>query len=481
MHKLSSLSCVAALGLLASCSLGNGEEHTKSLTGNNTGELRVSLLATSAIDIAEVNYSIQVPEHSALQGKLPVGEDGTVSGTVADVPASEGVLVALTAAGANGEVCSGEGTVTVLAGQTTGVSIVLQCRLGDTPVTTGTIEITGTFNVCPQVLDATATPASTESTSAVASNSTDLNMDTLTLAWTATSGSFADAAAASTTYTCASSGEQTLTLTADDGKGCTHSKTVKVTCTAVTPPTPVCGNNTKEGTEECDDGNTTAGDGCSATCTTEVTPPAPVCGNNTKEGTEECDDGNTTAGDGCSATCTTEVTPPAPVCGNGTTEGTEGCDDGNTAAGDGCSATCTVEEEPAGICEAPPNACAECSCTSCATQIAACEGATGNAAAGPGAGQPKAELCAAVVKCGQAAGCRGSVCFCGTATLIECLGGMGNGPCQAEIFAAAETEDPVEVSGRQQDNTFAIGLSNAVSTCSVNSCAAACPAAAPAM
>jgi cysteine-rich repeat protein len=444
MHKLSSLSCVAALGLLASCSLGNGEEHTKSLTGNNTGELRVSLLATSAIDIAEVNYSIQVPEHSALQGKLPVGEDGTVSGTVADVPASEGVLVALTAAGANGEVCSGEGTVTVLAGQTTGVSIVLQCRLGDTPVTTGTIEITGTFNVCPQVLDATATPASTESTSAVASNSTDLNMDTLTLAWTATSGSFADAAAASTTYTCASSGEQTLTLTADDGKGCTHSKTVKVTCTAVTPPTPVCGNNTKEGTEECDDGNTTAGDGCSATCTTEVT-------------------------------------PPAPVCGNGTTEGTEGCDDGNTAAGDGCSATCTVEEEPAGICEAPPNACAECSCTSCATQIAACEGATGNAAAGPGAGQPKAELCAAVVKCGQAAGCRGSVCFCGTATLIECLGGMGNGPCQAEIFAAAETEDPVEVSGRQQDNTFAIGLSNAVSTCSVNSCAAACPAAAPAM
>lgn len=37
--------------------------------------------------------------------------------------------------------------------------------------------------------------------------------------------------------------------------------------------TPVCGNGVIEGTEQCDDGNTVDGDGCSATCTTEVTPP----------------------------------------------------------------------------------------------------------------------------------------------------------------------------------------------------------------
>ena len=58
--------------------------------------------------------------------------------------------------------------------------------------------------------------------------------------------------------------------------------------------------------------------------------------------------------------------------------------------------------------------------------------------AGPATGKSKAELCAAVVKCGQAAGCRGSVCFCGTASLVDCLLGMGNGPCKTEIFAAAE-------------------------------------------
>src|SRR5260370_23921437 len=35
---------------------------------------------------------------------------------------------------------------------------------------------------------------------------------------------------------------------------------------------------------------------------------AQTCGNGVVEGTEECDDGNTTSGDGCSATCQLENT-----------------------------------------------------------------------------------------------------------------------------------------------------------------------------
>src|SRR3989454_7606783 len=37
------------------------------------------------------------------------------------------------------------------------------------------------------------------------------------------------------------------------------------------PPPTTCGNGVVEGTEECDDGNTTSGDGCSATCQLENT------------------------------------------------------------------------------------------------------------------------------------------------------------------------------------------------------------------
>ncbi len=94
-----------------------------------------------------------------------------------------------------------------------------------------------------------------------------------------------------------------------------------------------CGNAVVDAGETCDDGNTTAGDGCSAACQREVR-----CGNGVVETGETCDDGNTTAGDGCSATCQRE-----PRCGSGVVDTGETCDDGNTTAGDGCSATCQRE------------------------------------------------------------------------------------------------------------------------------------------
>jgi uncharacterized repeat protein (TIGR01451 family) len=122
----------------------------------------------------------------------------------------------------------------------------------------------------------------------------------------------------------------------------------------------VCGNGNREGTEACDDGNTTSGDGCSATCTVETgfnctgaTPSVctTTCGDGLRAGAEACDDQNTTNGDGCSATCTVESgyncsgSPSVcmATCGDGIRAGGEACDDNNTANGDGCSAACTVE------------------------------------------------------------------------------------------------------------------------------------------
>ncbi|MCB9851929.1 MAG: PQQ-dependent sugar dehydrogenase [Phycisphaerales bacterium] len=75
-------------------------------------------------------------------------------------------------------------------------------------------------------------------------------------------------------------------------------------------PPPVCGNNIVENGEQCDDGNTQAGDGCSPTCQNEI----PVCGNNLVDVGEECDDGNTNDGDGCDSTCHSENIPGADNC-----------------------------------------------------------------------------------------------------------------------------------------------------------------------
>jgi cysteine-rich repeat protein len=139
--------------------------------------------------------------------------------------------------------------------------------------------------------------------------------------------------------------------------------------------------------EACDDGNETAGDGCSATCSIEdgfvcdrpgVPCREPSCGDGFIDfspgsggsggsgtsgaagmggmgggGTfEQCDDGNATPADGCSASCTIEpgfacheAGNPchAIVCGDGNADWPdEDCDDGNSIPNDGCT-DCTLD------------------------------------------------------------------------------------------------------------------------------------------
>jgi cysteine-rich repeat protein len=137
-------------------------------------------------------------------------------------------------------------------------------------------------------------------------------------------------------------------------------------------PAVLCGDGTVvPGAEGCDDGNTTAGDGCSATCTIEegfscVGSPSDCeaeCSDGIVASTEDCDDGNRIDGDGCGAGCNVEdgyACSGAPsvcdaVCGDGELLGAEACDDGNTEAEDGCSATCAVEEGFA--CTGEPSEC----------------------------------------------------------------------------------------------------------------------------
>jgi cysteine-rich repeat protein len=98
----------------------------------------------------------------------------------------------------------------------------------------------------------------------------------------------------------------------------------------------ICGNERVDSGEQCDDGNTVLLDGCDAACLFE-------CGNGVVAGDEQCDDGNRVGGDLCDENCIDEI------CGNGVLQAAAGevCDDGNTASGDGCSADCSMVEAPA--------------------------------------------------------------------------------------------------------------------------------------
>jgi cysteine-rich repeat protein len=79
-----------------------------------------------------------------------------------------------------------------------------------------------------------------------------------------------------------------------------------------------------------------------------------TCGDGLLMDAEECDDDNTSPGDGCDRSCVLEY------CGDGTrqrelevadTGKVEQCDDGNNEDNDGCSATCQNERCGDGICQ----------------------------------------------------------------------------------------------------------------------------------
>jgi fibro-slime domain-containing protein len=150
------------------------------------------------------------------------------------------------------------------------------------------------------------------------------------------------------------------------GSGC-----VGAACSADDTPVgggSLCGNGKLDEGEQCDDGNSQPGDGCSGTCKLEpnFSCPTPgarcvttiVCGDGHIAGLEACDDGNVKDGDGCSSACSVEsgfscttgmngssacAVDQSVVCGDSKVGFGEQCDDGNTVDGDGCSATCQVE------------------------------------------------------------------------------------------------------------------------------------------
>jgi len=125
---------------------------------------------------------------------------------------------------------------------------------------------------------------------------------------------------------------------------------------------PGCGDGVvNQSSEQCDDGNTLAGDGCSGTCQIEpnhTCPPAGGactvsfrCGDGVVNPGEVCDQGQYQGSPGCSADCKTQdpgykCVPGQQcvllyVCSNGRIEPGETCDPPNP--GNGCSATCQTE------------------------------------------------------------------------------------------------------------------------------------------
>ena len=227
-----------------------------------------------------------------------------------------------------------------------------------TPTTTptNTYTLTATPTCTP-----TVTPTATRTPTAT-STATPTRTLTSTASFTPTQTATVTSTPTNTaTITLTSTPSRTATATAPPTSTpsvtstATPSATTTATATAtptMTPTnTPRCGDGIRQGSEQCDDGNTVNGDGCDNNCTFTA------CGNGVKTAGEQCDDGNHTDGDGCDSNCTTTA------CGNGIVTPPEECDDGNLVNGDGCSSTCTttcvLKDEIPGYCNSEVNDCVQ--------------------------------------------------------------------------------------------------------------------------
>jgi cysteine-rich repeat protein len=155
-------------------------------------------------------------------------------------------------------------------------------------------------------------------------------------------------------------GKDGSTSSQTSGGGCTHTDndegSVTITCddgTTLTFKVPVCGNGLVETGEACDDANTTADDGCSATCTIDTgylcrgTPSACAQYFDNRNGTVstgtpsalmwmKCSQGQTwvAASNSCSGTAGTfqYCSTPTNSCNGGTSNNTAVLDDGGISA-----------------------------------------------------------------------------------------------------------------------------------------------------
>ncbi len=221
MSRISLRRCIGFIGLLfltlAACAPEAGTVGSVQVLGSLPQSV-------SSADISEVRVTVTAADMSPRTASLTL-TGSSWSGTLEGIPAGTLRTFSAEALDASGtRLYAGQATdVTILAGVTTVVSILLQQVTPPTPFE----------NAAPSITSLTVTPGTVAPGGSVSlkASAQDVNAaDTLAYAWTASAGSFSAASSLSTTWTApAVPGPVTLTFTVTDPHG--SSATVSFTLT----------------------------------------------------------------------------------------------------------------------------------------------------------------------------------------------------------------------------------------------------------
>ena len=226
---------------------------------SDVGSISLALNLSPSVVVGAVQYSLTGNEIVPIAGVIDVMSPGaTPTVAIGGVRAGVGYLVELQAQSVDGQTsCDGTGTVDVVAGLTSSVTVIMQCR---GPATDGQVVVSGGFNNCPHLTSYTGSPiaVSVGGNITVSAAASDVDGDSLSYAWASvTGGTFTNPASPSTTFTCSAEGVMTLTVTVSDGM-CPDSATIPITCVpfcAARPDgTPCDDHNACTRTDSCQGG-----------------------------------------------------------------------------------------------------------------------------------------------------------------------------------------------------------------------------------
>jgi hypothetical protein len=227
-HARGSLAWLSLTGALLALASGCGAPPQPEEDSTGSAQLFGTLAqAVSSTDVTSVLVTVSAPDMQARTASL-VKTNNQWSGTLGKLPAGTGRTFTAEAFNSGGsKLYAGAATgITILAKQTTAVSITLQEVNPPAPFE----------NAAPVITSLSAAPSTVEPAGTVVLNASasDANAgDTLTYAWSAPSGSFAQPSSLSTTWTAPlSAATVPLTLTVTDSKGVDARVTFNVNVTS---------------------------------------------------------------------------------------------------------------------------------------------------------------------------------------------------------------------------------------------------------
>jgi hypothetical protein len=199
------------------------------------GAAELGVVLGPGLGINNLSYSLTGPSSFSRMGTFNVASSTTFTATIGGLPAGSGYAITVTGTATDNQTtCGGNATFAITAGTTTPVTLHLLCR---EPTRTGSVKISGGFNICPVVDGVSANPAEVAVGSSLAlaatAHDTDSAPGALAYQWTTTAGTITGTGG-NVSFSCTAPGAVTVTLTVTD-TDCTDTAMIAIMCTGSAP------------------------------------------------------------------------------------------------------------------------------------------------------------------------------------------------------------------------------------------------------